>query len=104
MLAHKEVDTIETPVGHIPKYEDLKRLFKEKIDKAYLEDLYNMQFSLYIDNIVGRIDLQTEAYGKDAHIPKRLFEIYEEQKKDLLALKEKYGSVVTPAQLIEAAG
>jgi len=104
LLAHKEIDTIETAVGHIPKYEDLKKLFKDKINKDYPEELYNMQFSLYVDNIVGRIDLQTEAYGKDAHIPKRLFEIYEEQKKDLLALKEKYGSVVTPTQLIEAAG
>ncbi len=104
LLAHKEVDTIETPVGHIPKYEDLKKLFKEKINKDYPEALYNMQFSLYIDNIVGRIDLQTEAYGKDAHIPKRLFEIYEEQKRELLEYREKYGEVVTPAQLIEAAG
>jgi phosphoenolpyruvate carboxykinase (GTP) len=104
LLAHKEIEIISTPIGGIPKYEDLKNLFKEKIDKEYPEDLYNMQFSLYVDKIVGRIDLQTEAYGKDEHIPKRIFEVYEEQKKGLLALKEKYGSVVTPAQLIEAAG
>ncbi len=104
LLAHKEIDVIETPVGFIPKYEDLKELFKSKIDKEYPEDLYNMQFSLYIDNIVGRIDLQTEAYRKDERIPERIFEIYEEQKKDLLALKEKYGSVGSPAQLIEASG
>ena len=76
----------------------------DKIDKEYPEDLYNKQFSLYIDNIVSRIDLQTEAYGKDERIPKRIFEVYEEQKKGLLALKDKYGSVVSPAQLIEAAG
>ncbi len=104
LLAHKEVEAIETPIGRIPKYEDLKGLFKSKIDKEYPQELYNMQFSLYIDNIVGRIDLQTEAYGKDKHIPKKIFEVYEEQKKGLLGLKEKYGSVVSPAQLIEAAG
>jgi len=104
LLAHGEVEAIETPAGRIPKYDDLKELFKSKIDKEYPEDLYNMQFSLYIDNIVGRIDLQTEAYGKDEHIPGKIFEVYEEQKKGLLALKEKYGSVVSPAQLIEAAG
>jgi phosphoenolpyruvate carboxykinase (GTP) len=104
LLAHKEVDAIETPIGRIPKYEDLKGLFKSKIDKEYPQELYNMQFSLYIDNIVGRIDLQTEAYGKDEHIPKQIFAVYEEQKAGLLALKEKYGSVVSPDQLIEAAG
>jgi len=104
LLAHKEVEMIHTPIGGIPKYEDLKELFKSKIDKEYPRELYDMQFSLYIDNIVGRIDLQTEAYGKDKHIPKKIFEVYEEQKKGLLALKEKYGPVVSPAQLIEAAG
>jgi phosphoenolpyruvate carboxykinase (GTP) len=104
LLAHKEVDAIETPIGRIPKYEDLKNMFSSKIDKEYPEDLYNKQFSLYIDNIVSRIDLQTEAYGKDERIPKRIFEVYEEQKKGLLALKEKYGPIVSPAQLIEATG
>jgi phosphoenolpyruvate carboxykinase (GTP) len=104
LLAHREIDAVETPIGRIPKYEDLKGLFKSKIDKEYPKDLYDKQFSLYIDNIVDRIDLQTEAYGKDQHIPKRIFEVYEEQKKGLLALKEKYGPIVTPAQLMEAAG
>ena len=98
-LAHGEVGTIETPIGHIPKYEDLKALFKSEIDKEYPEELYTKQFSLYIDNIVSRIDLQTEAYGKDQHIPKKLFEVYEEQKNALLALKEKHGAIVPPSKL-----
>ena len=98
-LAHGEVKTIETPIGHIPKYEDLKKLFADEIDKQYPRELYDKQFSLYVDKIIARIDLQTEAYGKDKNIPKRLFEVYEEQKKGLSALKEKYGPVVTPSQL-----
>mgnify|MGYP000045943321 CR=1 FL=1 len=28
--AHGEIDAIETPIGYIPKYDDLKKLFKEK--------------------------------------------------------------------------
>ena len=74
------------------------------IDKDYERDLYDRQFSLYIDNIVGRIDLQTEAYGKDENIPGQLFEIYEEQKKALLVLREKHGPIVTPDQLAEEQG
>ncbi|MFC1499931.1 phosphoenolpyruvate carboxykinase (GTP) [Candidatus Zixiibacteriota bacterium] len=103
LLAHGEVDGIETPIGLIPKYDDLKALFKERIDKEYPVELYNQQFALYVDNIVGRLDLQAEAYGKDQDVPKRIFEVYDGQKKDLLALKEKYGSIVSPDQLIEAA-
>jgi len=97
--AHKEIDAIDTPIGYLPKYEDLKDLFKSKIDKEYPEDLYVKQFSLYIDNIIGRIDLQIEAYGKEKNIPQKLFDIYKEQRQELVALKDKYGAIVTPKQL-----
>jgi phosphoenolpyruvate carboxykinase (GTP) len=99
--AHKEVEAIETPIGYLPKYEDLKDLFNSKIDKEYPEDLYVKQFSLYIDHIFARIDLQIEAYGKEANIPVKLFEVLNEQKEGLQILKNKYGSVVTPSQLQE---
>jgi phosphoenolpyruvate carboxykinase (GTP) len=99
-LAHGEVEVIETPIGDLPKYQDLKDLFKSIIDKDYPEDLYARQFSLYVDNIIARIDLQTEAYGKEENIPAKLFEILKEQKENLLTLKDKFGSIVTPSQLI----
>jgi len=98
---HGDVDAILTPIGYLPLYEDLKKLFKDIIDKEYTEDLYIKQFSLYVDNIVARVDLQKEAYGKEKNVPARLFEILKEQKEGLLALKEKFGSIVTPAQLME---
>ena len=100
--AHGEVDAIDTPIGYLPKYEDLKNLFKSKIDKEYPEDLYIRQFSLYIDNIIARIDLQIEAYGKEKNIPQKLFDIYKEQRRELATLKDKYGAIVTPTQLAEA--
>jgi len=99
---HNDVEAIDTPIGYLPKYEDLKELFKSIIDKEYSEELYNRQFSLYIDNIVGRIDLQNGAYGKEANIPVKLFEVLDNQKQGLMELKSKYGSIVTPEQLMEA--
>ncbi|CAB1079768.1 Phosphoenolpyruvate carboxykinase [GTP] (EC [Olavius algarvensis Delta 1 endosymbiont] len=100
--AHSEIDAIDTPIGYLPKYADLKDLFKTKIDKEYTEELYNKQFSLYIDNITGRIDLQIEAYGKEANVPQKLFDILNRQRQELESLKEKYGAIVTPKQLEEA--
>jgi phosphoenolpyruvate carboxykinase (GTP) len=99
--AHNEVDAIETPIGYIPKYDDLKKLFKERIDKEYSEELYEKQFSFYIDHMIARIDIQVEAYGKEKNIPEKLFLILKEQRKALLGLKEKYGSIVSPKQLEE---
>jgi phosphoenolpyruvate carboxykinase (GTP) len=80
-------------MGMLPRYEDLKKLFTS-INKEYPKSLYDMQFALYVDNIVQRIDLQREAYSKEEKIPGRLFEIYTQQKDELLALKEQYGAVV----------
>jgi phosphoenolpyruvate carboxykinase (GTP) len=97
--AYQEVDAIDTPIGNLPKYRDLQELFTSKIAKEYPEDLYQKQFSLYIDNIIGRIDLQLEAYGKEKNIPQRLFDILKQQRQELETLKEKYGPIVTPQQL-----
>ena len=97
--AYGEVDAIETPIGFLPKYDDLKELFSSLIDKEYPQALYDKQFSLYIDNIVGRLDLQVEAYGKEENLPPQLFTVLEEQKKGLLALKAEHGAVVTPDKL-----
>ncbi len=97
--AHGEVEVIDTPIGFLPKFKDLLALFNSIIAKEYTEDLYTRQFSLYIDKIVARIGLQTKAYGQEEKIPQKLFQVLEEQKKGLLALRETYGPVVTPEQL-----
>ncbi|MBT3311709.1 MAG: phosphoenolpyruvate carboxykinase (GTP) [Desulfobacterales bacterium] len=96
---NNEVEVIKTPIGNLPKLNDLKKLFKEIIGKEYTEDLYVKQFSLYVDNILARIDLQTDAYGKEDSIPPRLFEVLKEQKEGLLAIKEKFGVIVKPSDL-----
>jgi phosphoenolpyruvate carboxykinase (GTP) len=101
--AHGDVDAIETPIGFIPKYEDLEELFAE-IGKEYPKELYDKQFAFYVDNIIARIDLQEETYRREESIPAKLFEVYEEQRKGLEALKAKYGPIVSAEQLIEAAG
>ena len=100
-LVHNEVEVIKTPVGGIPKFEDLKRLFQSLIGKDYTEELYNKQFSLYIDKLIARIELQSDVYGKEVDIPERLFEIQKEEIEIFRELKSKYGSVVTPSQLEE---
>jgi len=93
-----EVKAIETPIGFVPLYDDLKTLFAG-IDKEYPKSLYDMQFALYIDKIVARIDLQTEAYGKEENLPPQLFTVFNAQKAGLLALKEAQGAIVDVEKL-----
>ncbi|MCB2215088.1 MAG: phosphoenolpyruvate carboxykinase (GTP) [Desulfobulbaceae bacterium] len=97
-FAHGDVTGIETPIGYLPRYDDLKALFAE-INKEYPESLYDKQFSLYIDNILHRLELQTEAYGKEENLPAKLFEVYRRQQAELTKLKEAYGPIVHPKQL-----
>jgi phosphoenolpyruvate carboxykinase (GTP) len=49
-----------------------------------------------VDNILGRIQLQEEAYRKEKNMPAKIFEVYDEQRKGLQALKEKFGPIVKP--------
>jgi phosphoenolpyruvate carboxykinase (GTP) len=98
-FAHGEVEAHETPIGYLPKYDDLKKLFKEVIKKDYPEELYTMQFSIYCDKIIARIDLQDEAFRAEDNIPARFFEVLKEQKAGLEALKAKHGPIVKPQDL-----
>jgi len=102
LYANGDVKAIETPIGFIPCYDDLKKLFAG-IDKEYPKDLYDKQFAFYVDNILGRLNLQEEAYKKEGTVSPKLFGVYAEQRQGLEALKAKYGSIVTVEQLAEAA-
>jgi phosphoenolpyruvate carboxykinase (GTP) len=98
LLANGDVKAIDSPIGLLPYYDDLKKLFDD-IGKDYPKALYDMQFALYVDNILSRIEMQTEAYNKEEGIPAQLFTVYEKQKVELLALKEKHGPVVSIGDL-----
>jgi len=96
---HGEVGGIETPIGFIPRYDDLKKIFDDLVGKEYTRSLYDKQFAFYVDNILSRIQLQEDAYRKDSRMPARLLEVYARQKRDLEPLKAKHGAVVPPDKL-----
>ncbi|MCF8091228.1 MAG: phosphoenolpyruvate carboxykinase (GTP) [Desulfotignum sp.] len=94
--AHHDVDSIKTPMGNLPLYQDLVSLFEKIIAKPYSKDLYDRQFSLYVDHIIARIELQEAAYAKEDSIPDRLFEILARQKAELQAWKRTKGTIILP--------
>ena len=46
LRVHGEVGAIETPVGLIPKYEDLVPLFESALGKTYTKTQYDEQFAI----------------------------------------------------------
>lgn len=100
LRVHKEVDAIETPTGRIPKYEDLKRLFKEVLNKDYTEDNYKQQFMIRIPENLVKIERIKKVYETDViDPPKILFDTLEAQKQRLLETQKKYGDYITPDKL-----
>ena len=101
--AHGEMTAIETPIGFIPTYRDLKVLFVQLISKEYPRDLYERQFSIYVDKILYRIVILEESYKEEVDVPGRIFDVYAEQRRLLLRLKEQYGPIVAPLEMAEYA-
>ncbi len=99
-LATGEVSGMKTALGIIPTFDEINGLFNELIpDKGYTKELYDKQFSLYVDNVIARIDMQVEAYKKEVNVPDIYFETQATKKARLEELKAAKGSVVTPDQL-----
>ncbi|MCJ7497559.1 MAG: phosphoenolpyruvate carboxykinase domain-containing protein, partial [candidate division Zixibacteria bacterium] len=103
LRAHNEVTAIKTPTGLIPKYEDLKRLFKEVLKKEYTKEDYNKQFMLRIPESLAKIERIKKIYENNAQIPdapKVVFEELEKQKARLIQAKDKYGDYITPDRFL----
>lgn len=97
LRVNKEVDAIDTPTGRIPKYDDIKKLFKQVLGRDYSKDDYNKQFKLRIPEHLAKIDRVTKLYmEKVPKAPKIIFRVLEEQKQRLVETRKKHGDYVTP--------
>ncbi len=99
LRGNNDVEAIETPIGYIPKYEDLQRLFKEVYDIDYTKEAYDKQFTLRIPENLSKIDRIEEIYKtRVLDAPDILFKVLEEQRARLNAARETYGDYVLPGQ------
>ncbi|MBN2521950.1 MAG: phosphoenolpyruvate carboxykinase (GTP) [Bacteroidales bacterium] len=98
---HGEYDAIETPIGYIPKYEDLKSLFMKIFNRDYSRDLYEKQFSIRIQKFLEKIERMEKIFAGEKDIPEAFNTVMQNQKDRLLAYKEKYGKViVSPFEIL----
>ncbi len=99
LRAHDDAEAIETPTGRIPKYDDLKRLFKEVLSKDYSEEEYNKQFMLRVPENLAKIDRIKEVYETKVNdTPKILFDTLEAQRNRLLEAQKKHGDYIAPSK------
>ncbi len=98
---HQEYGAVSTPVGLIPRFEDLKKLFETVQGKQYSEENYNGQFSLRVDAFlqkIGRIITIYKTNVPDA--PASLFRVMEAELERLNEAKARFGAVISPEKFI----
>jgi phosphoenolpyruvate carboxykinase (GTP) len=99
LRSQREIDAVKTPTGYIPRYLDLRRLFKDVLKKDYSKEAYNKQFTLRILESLAKIERITEVYNNISDTPKGIFAVLEEQRERLLKAREKSGDYILPEKL-----
>ncbi len=95
---HGEYDAIETPVGYIPKYEDIKKLFSEVFGKNLTREKYEDSFAIRVNMYLDKIDRMGKVYAGEEFVPQTFKESMAMLKKRLVDAKNEYGiDIISPS-------
>ncbi len=102
LRVNNEVGALKAPTGMIPKYEDLRRIFKQVLNKEYTKEDYTKQFTIRIAENLAKIDRVAAFYREEvADVPAELFQVLDQQRSRLYRAKAAYGDYVSPDNLTE---
>lgn len=87
---HNDFDAIKTPIGLIPKFADLNHLFDIELNKIYTENDYLEQFKIRVSNLFNKLDRVEKMFRAEKNIPYFFWNIVNQQRSNLLELKESY--------------
>ncbi len=91
-----EYEAIETPVGLIPKYEDLKKLFIRELDKDYTEAEYIQQFSLRVTKYLEKMERMSKIF-ENIEMPAAFTQELKAQTERLKETRAKFGEdIISP--------
>jgi phosphoenolpyruvate carboxykinase (GTP) len=98
---HGDYDAIRTPIGYIPKYEDLKKPFANIFNgRVYAKEEYEAQFSIRIANYLAKYDRMEALFKVEEGMPEEFWTCLNERRVELLALKNKFNKdIISPFEL-----
>ncbi len=95
-----EFEAIETPVGRIPHYQDLKDLFKSALDKEYTKTEYIQQFSLRLSKYLEKMERIKKIFTL-IKMPAEFTKEFQLQIDKLKTAKERFrAEIISPFKLI----
>jgi phosphoenolpyruvate carboxykinase (GTP) len=99
LRAHGDADGITGPTGVLPKYEDLRDLFKKYQGKDYSQEDYVEQFTIRIPENLAKIERIEKIYRDEPDTPAVIFETLSAQRERLEELQKAKGDYVSPLDL-----
>jgi phosphoenolpyruvate carboxykinase (GTP) len=97
LRVHGEAGAIRSPTGFLPKYEDLKKLFKRVLGKDYSKEDYVKQFTLRVPENLAKIERVQRFYQENvSDTPAELFELLDQQRQRLVEAMERFGDYISP--------
>ena len=98
---HNEFEAIETPIGFIPKFEDLQILFQNIFSKEFSRQEYEKLFLIRIQKLLEQLDRIEAIYRNEDGVPETFHtHIHQQGERLLLARKKFTKDVVSPFDFI----
>lgn len=100
---HGDYEGVITPIGIIPKYEDLVMLFKEVFNKDYPREKYEKEFAIRIQKFLEKLDRIEKIYTDERDMPNEFFEQLNNQRTRLIEAQSKYNkTIISPFEFDNA--
>jgi len=99
LRVHDDADAIRCPTGNLPKYEDLRDLFKKYLKKDYTEQDYVEQFTIRAAEWLAKLDRMEAVYADVPDAPQVLKDELAAQRERMLDLQSTKGDYVSPFEL-----
>lgn len=96
-----EFTAVETPIGSIPHYQDLRMLFREEFGRDYALEEYREQFSLRIPRLLDKLERIESIYRNEEEIPSVFFEHLHQERQRLEDAKKRSGKEIIPPEFFE---
>lgn len=96
---HGEIDAVRTPIGFIPRYYDLRELFRNVLGREYREQDYLKQFSVRISKLLEKNERIRNVYANIPTTPAEVLEELEKEEQRLKEFQEKFGETASPLDI-----
>lgn len=99
--AHGEYDAVRTPIGFIPKFHDIKKLFKDIFNREITEEFFDKLFSIRVTKYLDKMDRIEKIYRSEDMVSEKLFEILGNIRNELKRAKSEHGMDEIPPSRFE---